>query len=80
MTCPQCRSARVYPSRLRNLWERMRQALTGQQLYRCHECGWRSWADVGFRREDGDVAPEDLRLGPEPRPVAPAEVDRLDPA
>src|SRR4029079_945105 len=46
MKCPACDSTRVFPSRLRNVIERLRQSLTNNQPYRCHECGWRQWSDV----------------------------------
>ena len=38
MKCPACGSTRVFPSRLRNILERLRQMLTEKQPYRCHQC------------------------------------------
>jgi hypothetical protein len=80
MKCPRCASARVYPSRLRSGFERMRQKLTDRQPYRCHECNWRKWRDVEFHNADPDVRPEDLRTGRGVTPLSKTEVDRLDPA
>jgi hypothetical protein len=80
MKCPRCASARVYPSRLRNNLERLRQKLTDRQPYRCHECSWRKWRDVEFLSPTPDVTPEDLRTGHGGTPVAPSDVDQLDPA
>lgn len=80
MKCPQCQSGRVYPSRLRNAWERLRQKLTDRQPYRCHACGWRRWADVEFGDPFPDVDPDDLRTGRPAAPLGSTEVDELDPA
>jgi hypothetical protein len=78
MHCPSCGSARVYPSRARNVVERLRQALTGRQPYRCHECNWRKWADILPATTASDTRPEDLRTGGL-KPVKPTELDTLDP-
>lgn len=80
MKCPRCASARVYPSRLRNVVERVRQKVTERQPYRCHECGWRKWREVEFLSVNPDVSPEDLRTGHGLVPVSSADVDQLDPA
>jgi hypothetical protein len=80
MKCPRCASARVYPSKLRNSVERLRQKLTERQPYRCHECGWRRWREVEFLSANPDVMPEDLRVGQQSGPLPTIEVDRLDPA
>lgn len=81
MTCPSCGSTRVYPSRLRNVLERVRQAVTDRQPYRCHACGWRDWREMQVHSaEEPEAKPEDLRTGTPPAPVSPAELDRLDPA
>lgn len=80
MKCPRCRSARVYPSQLRNYFELLRQKLTDHQPYRCHECGWRKWRDVEFFASNPDVRPEDLRTGQDVTPISSSEVDQLDPA
>jgi len=53
--------------------------MTDRQPYRCHECGWRKWRDVEFLSPSPDVKPEDLRSGQRSGPVAPGDVDRLDP-
>jgi hypothetical protein len=80
MTCPSCKSERVYPSRLRNIYERLRHALTGRRPFRCHACGWRRWRDVLVRADDQRPArPDDLRTGAHPAPVNPSELDTLDP-
>lgn len=80
MQCPACHSPRVYPSRLRGTWERLRQKVTDRQPYRCHECSWRAWRDVEFRTADPDVSPDDLRTGRESKPPSSTDVDDLDPA
>ena len=79
MTCPACQSARVFPSRLRGPLERLRQMMTEKQPYRCHDCDRRQWQDVQVHPESPDVDPDDLRIGRAPRPVAPHELDELDP-
>ena len=78
MKCPRCASARVYPSRLRNSLERLRQKLTDRQPYRCHECSWRRWRDVEFMTVNPDVKPEDLRTSHGVAPLSATEVDQLD--
>jgi hypothetical protein len=80
MKCPRCASVRVYPSRLRNSFERLRQKLTDRQPYRCHECSWRRWREVEFMTSDPDVKPEDLRTGHGTAPLSQGDVDQLDPA
>lgn len=80
MKCPRCKSARVYPSRLRNGLERLRQKLTDRQPYRCHECDWRKWREVEFLTVNPDVKPDDLRSGRQTGPLPQKDVDRLDPA
>jgi hypothetical protein len=80
MKCPRCASVRVYPSRLRNNLERLRQKITDKQPYRCHECSWRKWRDVEFMSAKTDVKPEDLRTGRGPAPLSQREVDQIDPA
>jgi hypothetical protein len=79
MTCSACGSTRVYPSRLRNVVERVRQALTGQQPYRCHNCDWRKWGEVHVHSDpDGETLPDDLRTGRDSAPVKPTDLDTLD--
>lgn len=80
MKCPTCGSTRVFPSRLRNGIERLRQALTDKQPQRCHQCGWRKWQDVLMHPDNPDVNPEDLRTGRTPAPVSPKDFDELDSA
>ena len=80
MKCPRCASIRVYPSRLRNGWERFRQKLTDRQPYRCHECSWRKWREVEFLAPSPDVKPEDLRTGRGVSQISANDVDELDPA
>jgi hypothetical protein len=79
MTCQSCGSVRVYPSRLRNLYERVRQGLTDKQPYRCHACGWRTWCEVRVHGEHPDARPEDLRTGRTSPPVSATDLDELDP-
>lgn len=78
MKCPACGSLRVYPSRLRNSLERLRQLVTEKQPYRCHQCGWRKWRAVRVLPESPDVHPADLRTGRVPRSVTASDLDRLD--
>lgn len=78
MKCPSCDSTRVFPSRLRNRIERLRQRLTEKQPYRCHECGWRKWREVSVHPDSPDVSPEDLRTGRESQPLSPNDLDQLD--
>jgi hypothetical protein len=80
MTCPACGSTRVFPSRLRNRLERLRQALTDKQPYRCHQCNWRKWREVEIHPDNSDVLPEDLRTGQTSKPVSSNDIDSLDTA
>jgi hypothetical protein len=80
MTCPACRSTRVYPSRLRNAVERIRRQITSGQPYRCHDCEWRQWRPVELHPDSPDVHPDDLRTGRRPAPVSATELDELDTA
>lgn len=43
--CPHCHTESLYRSHARGPWERMRKTWSVQRLFRCHECGWRGWAD-----------------------------------
>jgi hypothetical protein len=83
MNCTACGSTRVYPSRLRNLYERLREAITGRHPHRCHQCGRRSWAEVELPNSDpghqSPVRPDDLRTGRDTPPVKPNDLDDLDP-
>ena len=83
MKCGACDSSRVYPSRLRNVYERLREGITGRQPYRCHRCGWRKWAPVEILANDGNgksqTRPDDLRTGRDTPPVRPTDLDDLDP-
>ena len=78
MKCSACGSPRVFPSRLRNTIERLRQMLTEKQPHRCHDCGWRKWAEVHVMPEGPDVHPEDLRTSRVSEPVSSQDIDRLD--
>lgn len=80
MRCPSCGSVRVFPSRLRNSFERLRHRLTERQPYRCHDCGWRRWRLLAFHATNPDIQPEDLRTGRGTSPVQTRELDPLDPA
>lgn len=80
MKCPACDSTRVFPSRLRNSLERVRQMMTDKQPYRCHDCGWRKWREVLIHPDSPDVHPEDLRTGRVPQPVLPSDFDSIDPS
>lgn len=79
MKCPSCGSAQVYPSRLRNLFERCWRGLTGKQPFRCHRCGWRRWQTMTVHPENPDVHPDDLRTGRSSAPVSTTDLDQLDP-
>lgn len=79
MNCPSCGSPRVYPSRLRTLFEKVRQELTEKQPHRCHKCGWRRWRELQIHAENPDAHPEDLRTGRGPEPVSATDLDQLDP-
>jgi hypothetical protein len=79
MNCPSCGSPRVYPSRLRNSIEQIRNRLTDKQPYRCHQCGWRAWRPIEVLPPDADVHPDDLRSGRSPAPVSSGDLDPLDP-
>lgn len=80
MTCVSCGSERVYPSRLRNIIERLRETLSAQQPHRCHQCGHRWWRAVEIHHGDGNpTRPDDLRTGSTAAPVKPADLDDLDP-
>jgi hypothetical protein len=68
----------VFPSRGRNVIERLRQVLTDKQPYRCHQCGWRQWRDVLMHPDNPDVRPEDLRTGRVSAPVSANDFDQLD--
>lgn len=80
MKCPACDSTRVFPSRLRNGLERLRQMLTETQPYRCHQCGWRKWREVHVLPDSPDVHPEDLRTGRVPQPMSATDLDSIDPS
>ena len=80
MKCPACGSTRLFPSRLRNGFERLRHLMTEKQPHRCHECGWRKWRDVRVHPDSPDVEPEDLRTGRAQQPVSSHELDQLDKA
>jgi hypothetical protein len=70
----------MFPSRLRNTIERLRNRLTGKQPYRCHDCGSRKWQLMAFSLPNPDISPDDLRTGQRPAPVSIGDLDPLDPA
>jgi hypothetical protein len=78
MTCTKCGSARVFPSRKRNIIEHVRHSLTGREPFRCHQCGLRTWRDPRVHEDAGDTRPEDLRTGRSTTPMKPSEIDELD--
>ena len=56
LQCRNCGSQRIYQSRTRTKWERVRRKLTGKRPFRCHACKWRGWGvDVGPQFEPDDV-------------------------
>lgn len=77
--CPACGSSRIYPSRLRSLFERLRRAMTEKQPYRCHACNHRGWyaIDVPIARGP-DKRPDELRTTKARTPVTGEDLDRLD--
>ena len=78
MQCPSCGSARVYPSRLRNVFERVRHNLTEKQPFRCHGCGWRRWRVFFVAEEAVPVQPDDLRTGRTRGPLSSQDFEQLD--
>ena len=55
MRCPSCGSSYFLPSRARNVFERVRRALSNRVLYRCQKCELRLWLDEDeIVDEDGD--------------------------
>jgi hypothetical protein len=80
MKCASCGSTRVYPSRLRNIIERLRASITVRQPHRCHQCQHRWWTDVEIPHTEGaPTRPDDLRTGHDTAPVKPTDLDALDP-
>ena len=80
MTCASCGSPRVYPSRLRNAIERLREAITAQQPHRCHQCGRRWWTAIEIHIGGDAIGQEDLRTGVEstnPSAVLDGDIDRF---
>lgn len=76
--CPSCTSARIYPSRLRSQFERLRRALTDRQPYRCHACGSRAWSVIDVPNDQTDASPDDLRTGVSAKPITTSDLDLLD--
>jgi hypothetical protein len=69
----------VYPSRHRGAGERLRQVFTQKRPYRCHNCGWREWAEIDVQIPDQpDVDPRSLRRPHPDRPLTGDEIDGLD--
>jgi hypothetical protein len=48
-TCPACGSRRVFRSKTRTAFERLRRQFTMKRPYRCHACNWRGWAPDGVQ-------------------------------
>jgi len=42
--CPSCHSYAIYRSKPRGL-ERLKEYVTTERPYRCHDCGWRGWVE-----------------------------------
>ncbi len=77
--CPKCGSHRIYPSRLRSPFERLRQAVTEKQPYRCHGCSYRAWYVMQVPRPPKpDKHHDDLRSKSPSRPVTTDDLDQLD--
>lgn len=77
--CPRCGSSRVYPSRHRGAVERLHQVFTEKRPHRCHNCGWRAWAEIDVHiPPQPDLDPQKLRRPHPDRPVTGDEMDRLD--
>jgi hypothetical protein len=70
----------VFPSRLRNTLEVLRNRLTDKQPVRCHQCSWRAWQPIEVSPPNADVQPDDLRTGRTPAPVSSQDLDPLDPS
>lgn len=78
MQCPACGSARVYPSRLKNVVERLRHAVTGKRPLRCRDCEAREWREVVVHEAQAPVRPDDLRTGRQAPAVSGADLERID--
>jgi predicted RNA-binding Zn-ribbon protein involved in translation (DUF1610 family) len=76
--CPKCGSHRIYPSRQKTLFERLRRAITDRQPYRCHSCNYRGWHDIVVPRPTADKHDELKAATGKTRPVTAADLDRLD--
>ena len=46
-SCPSCKSNRVFRSKTRGAFERLRRQFTMKRPYRCHACNWRGWGPDG---------------------------------
>ena len=69
-TCPSCGSPRVFRSKTRTAFERLRRQFTMKRPYRCHACDWRGWAPDGTQA----VAPADVIDAP----AAPLDLAAID--
>ena len=78
--CPECGSARLYPSRTRGVLERLRRVVTPSQPYRCHKCDHRGWyaLHLPLASAKRELDPDDLRANPAPHPINAEDFDRLD--
>jgi hypothetical protein len=70
--CPECGSPRVFRSKTRSAFERLRRRFTVKRPYRCHECNWRGWALDGTQ----SVSPSDVPDAPS----APPDLGAIDAA
>lgn len=70
--CPACGSQRVYRSRTRSAFERIRRQVTMKRPYRCHNCDWRGWVAEAAQF----VAPQKAAK----TPAAPPDLSAVDSA
>jgi hypothetical protein len=66
MRCPSCGSSYFFPSRPRNLLERLRQQLSNRTLYRCRKCEHRLWWDGASSSADQDLPDEQDSIADDP--------------
>ena len=79
-TCPVCGSQRVFRSRTRTRFERLRRELTSKRPYRCHACNWRGWApDAMLVTSPHAIVPEAADDVTEP-PAPPPDLAAIDAA
>jgi len=49
LSCPKCNNFYYYQSRQKNVIEIIRSKLFFQNVYRCHECGFRGWVFISVK-------------------------------